>query len=50
MTLPPRPEPQGSVHPVTQVWQEVIAIFGDMGFAVAEGPPHRDGLGTISAR
>ena len=38
VTLPPRPEPAGSVHPVTQVWQEVIAIFGDMGFSVAEGP------------
>ena len=26
------------MHPVTQVWEEVIAIFGDMGFSVAEGP------------
>jgi phenylalanyl-tRNA synthetase alpha chain len=48
VTLPPRPEQQGTVHPVTQVWQEVVAIFGDMGFSVAEGP-HRDGLHT-SAR
>ena len=38
VTLPARPEAQGSVHPVTQVWEEVIAIFGDMGFSVAEGP------------
>ena len=38
VTLPVRPEAQGTVHPVTQVWQEVIAIFADMGFAVAEGP------------
>src|SRR5688572_8782012 len=38
VTLPPRPEPVGTVHPVTQVWEEVIAIFGDMGFSVAEGP------------
>jgi phenylalanyl-tRNA synthetase alpha chain len=38
VTLPTRPEMQGSVHPVTQVLEEVIAIFGDMGFAVAEGP------------
>jgi phenylalanyl-tRNA synthetase alpha chain len=38
VTLPPRPENEGTVHPVTQVWQEVIAIFADMGFAVAEGP------------
>jgi len=38
VTLPARPERQGTIHPVTQVWQEVIQIFGDMGFAVAEGP------------
>ncbi len=38
VTLPASPEQQGTVHPVTQVWQEVIAIFGDMGFSVAEGP------------
>ncbi len=38
VTLPVRPEQGGSVHPVTQVWEEVIAIFADMGFAVAEGP------------
>src|SRR5687767_2948409 len=38
VTLPPRPEPVGTIHPVTQVWVEVIAIFSDMGFSVAEGP------------
>ncbi len=38
VTLPARPEQSGSVHPITQVWEEVIAIFADMGFAVAEGP------------
>jgi phenylalanyl-tRNA synthetase alpha chain len=38
VTLPPRPERQGTIHPVTQVWQEVVAIFADMGFSVAEGP------------
>jgi len=38
VTLPARPEPVGSVHPITQVWEEVVAIFGDMGFSVAEGP------------
>ncbi|HSG94696.1 MAG TPA: phenylalanine--tRNA ligase subunit alpha [Afifellaceae bacterium] len=38
VTLPVRPEQQGSVHPITQVLQEVTAIFADMGFAVAEGP------------
>ena len=38
VTLPVRPEAHGSVHPVSQVLEEVIQIFGDMGFAVAEGP------------
>ena len=38
VTLPVRPEGQGKVHPVSQVLDEVIQIFGDMGFAVAEGP------------
>ena len=38
ITLPPRPRPQGSVHPVAQVMEEMAAIFADMGFAVAEGP------------
>ncbi|WP_026379303.1 phenylalanine--tRNA ligase subunit alpha [Afifella pfennigii] len=38
VTLPPRAEQRGTIHPTTQVWQEVIAIFADMGFSVAEGP------------
>ena len=38
VTLPPRPRPVGTVHPVSQVTEEVTAIFADMGFAVAEGP------------
>ncbi len=38
VTLPGRPRPQGTVHPVSQVTEEIIAIFADMGFAVAEGP------------
>jgi phenylalanyl-tRNA synthetase alpha chain len=38
VTLPARPEPQGSIHPVSQVLDEVTAIFADLGFAVAEGP------------
>jgi len=28
----------GTIHPVSQVWEECTAIFADMGFAVAEGP------------
>ena len=38
VTLPGRPRPAGSIHPVSQVTEEVAAIFADMGFAVAEGP------------
>jgi phenylalanyl-tRNA synthetase alpha chain len=38
ITLPPRPEPVGSIHPVSQVLDEVTAIFADLGFAIAEGP------------
>jgi phenylalanyl-tRNA synthetase alpha chain len=38
VTLSPRPAAQGTIHPVSQVTEEVIAIFADMGFSVAEGP------------
>jgi len=40
ITLPVRlgPLQDGRIHPVSQVWDEVAEIFGDMGFAVAEGP------------
>ena len=40
ITLPVREAPAeiGRVHPITQVTDELTAIFADMGFAVAEGP------------
>ncbi|SFO88322.1 phenylalanine--tRNA ligase subunit alpha [Tranquillimonas alkanivorans] len=38
VTLPSRPRRQGTIHPVSQVTEEVTAIFADMGFTVAEGP------------
>ena len=38
ITLPGRPRPMGSIHPVSQVMEELTAIFADMGFAVATGP------------
>ena len=38
VTLPVRPEAQGRIHPVSQVLDELIQIFADMGFGVAEGP------------
>ncbi len=38
VTLPARPENSGTVHPIAQVLEEVVAIFADLGFGVAEGP------------
>ena len=40
VTLPVREAPTevGRVHPISQVVDELTAIFADMGFAVAEGP------------
>jgi phenylalanyl-tRNA synthetase alpha chain len=40
ITLPVRlgPLQDGRIHPVSQVFDEVAEVFGDMGFAIAEGP------------
>jgi phenylalanyl-tRNA synthetase alpha chain len=40
VTLPVRDSPAeiGRIHPVSQVTDEITAIFADMGFSVAEGP------------
>ena len=38
LSLPAPPRRKGSVHPTMQVMDEMIAVFADMGFAVAEGP------------
>ncbi|OUD10122.1 phenylalanine--tRNA ligase subunit alpha [Marivivens niveibacter] len=38
VTLPTRPRRTGTIHPISQVTEEVMAIFADMGFSVAEGP------------
>ncbi|MDB5668189.1 MAG: phenylalanine--tRNA ligase subunit alpha [Alphaproteobacteria bacterium] len=38
VTLPVQPASRGSVHPVSQVMDELAEIFADMGFAVASGP------------
>lgn len=38
LSLPGRYLPFGKLHPVTQVMEEICAIFEGMGFAVAEGP------------
>jgi phenylalanyl-tRNA synthetase alpha chain len=38
ISLPPAPEPAGSIHPISRTMEEMAAIFGAMGFTVAEGP------------
>jgi phenylalanyl-tRNA synthetase alpha chain len=38
VTLPARPENQGTIHPVSQVLDEITAIFADLGFSIADGP------------
>ncbi|MGR3320775.1 MAG: phenylalanine--tRNA ligase subunit alpha [Pseudooceanicola sp.] len=42
VTLPGRARRAGTIHPISQVWEECTAIFADMGFAVAEGPQVED--------
>ncbi len=37
-TLPGRREARGSLHPITQVMEEIISVFVSLGFQVAEGP------------
>jgi phenylalanyl-tRNA synthetase alpha chain len=49
VTLPTRAEPRGTVHPVSQVWEEVVQIFGDLGFGVAEGPHIEDDFHNFTA-
>jgi len=38
LSLPAPEAPQGTVHPVSQVMDELAEIFADLGFSVAEGP------------
>ncbi|MEL0042338.1 MAG: phenylalanine--tRNA ligase subunit alpha, partial [Candidatus Puniceispirillum sp.] len=38
VSLPGRPEIEARLHPLSRTIEEVIAIFAEMGFAVAEGP------------
>ena len=38
VSLPSRPETDARLHPLSRTIEEVIAIFAEMGFQVAEGP------------
>ena len=49
VTLPVRPERQGKVHPITQVMDEIVTVFAQMGFAVAEGPDIEDDFHNFTA-
>ncbi len=49
ITLPARPEAEGVVHPVSQVTDEIVAVFGDMGFGIAEGPDIEDDFHNFTA-
>ena len=42
LSLPAPDAPRGSVHPVSQVMDELAEIFADLGFIVAEGPEIED--------
>ena len=49
LTLPAPEAPRGSVHPVSQVMDELAEIFADMGFAVATGPEIEDDWHNFTA-
>lgn len=49
LSLPPRPERKGRVHPTMQVLDEMIAVFADMGFSLAEGPDIEDDFHNFTA-
>jgi phenylalanyl-tRNA synthetase alpha chain len=49
LSLPPPPHRKGSVHPTMQVMDEMIAIFAELGFEVAEGPDIEDDFHNFTA-
>lgn len=49
LTLPAPQSLRGSVHPVSQVMDEVAEIFADLGFAVATGPEIEDDWHNFTA-
>ncbi|MBL8772967.1 MAG: phenylalanine--tRNA ligase subunit alpha [Phenylobacterium sp.] len=49
LSLPPPPQRRGRVHPTMQVLDEMIAVFADMGFALAEGPDIEDDFHNFTA-
>ena len=49
VTLPVRPESEGYIHPISQTIDEVVAILGEMGLGVAEGPDIEDDWHNFTA-
>nr|WP_295661683.1 phenylalanine--tRNA ligase subunit alpha [Polymorphobacter sp.] len=49
MTLPVAAMPAGSIHPISQVMDELAEIFADLGFAVATGPEIEDDWHNFTA-
>jgi phenylalanyl-tRNA synthetase alpha chain len=49
LSLPAPELPRGSVHPISQVMDELAEIFADMGFAVATGPEIEDDWHNFTA-
>jgi phenylalanyl-tRNA synthetase alpha chain len=49
ITLPARPETAGRIHPVSQVTDELSAIFAAMDFTIAEGPDIEDDFHNFTA-
>ncbi|MBW8735342.1 MAG: phenylalanine--tRNA ligase subunit alpha [Asticcacaulis sp.] len=49
LSLPPLRRAKGGVHPTLQVMDEMIAIFADLGFEVAEGPDIEDDFHNFTA-
>ena len=49
LSLPAPDAPRGSIHPISQVMDELAEIFADMGFAVATGPEIEDDWHNFTA-
>ncbi len=49
LSLPAPPRRRGGVHPTMQVMDEMIAIFAELGFSIAEGPDIEDDFHNFTA-
>jgi phenylalanyl-tRNA synthetase alpha chain len=49
VSLPVPPAGDGTIHPISQTIEELIQIFGEMGFAVAEGPEIENDFNNFTA-